>query len=273
MNRISIVPLIIVALSCSQARAQNNQSSNDKVKVLNFATFHMGGTSDANSVDFDENNKKNQNDAKVIAQLIAEFKPTIICVESPRERNEKLNSEYQKYLINPAKNSTYYTGEIGLVAFEVGRLSKVARLYGIDHKMSYNYMIGSEIINAIDSITYNDYYSNPFKSNPELNINENELSLLEKLKLGNSSEYLDFLITVNADMLAFAGTENGYEGADEAAKYYQRNLRIYSNLNRIPMTKKDRVFILSGGSHTAFLREFMERSPKHEMVNTLDYLK
>ena len=65
----------------------------------------------------------------------------------------------------------------------------------------------------------------------------------------------------------------GFEGADEAAKYYQRNLRIYSNLNRIPMTNEDRVFILSGGSHTAFLNEFMKRSPKYEVVNTMDYLK
>ena len=105
-----------------------------------------------------------------------------------------------------------------------------------------------------------------------MNINLDELSLLEKLKLGNSKKYLDFLITINADMLAFAGTETGYEGADEAAKLYQRNLRIYSNLNRIPTTKNDRIFILSGGSHTAFLGEFMKRSPKYEVVNSLDYL-
>ncbi len=134
-------------------------------------------------------------------------------------------------------------------------------------------MIGSEIINSIDSTTLNDYYADPFKSTPELNVNEDELSLLEKLKLNNSSKYLDFLITANADMLAFAGTETGYEGADEAARYYQRNLRIYSNLNRIPTTKDDRIFILSGGSHTAFLREFMKRSPKYEVLNTLEYLK
>jgi len=243
----------------------------EKVKVLNFATFHMGGTTDANSVDFDEKNKKNQEDAHAIANLIAQFKPTIICVEVPREANEVLNEKYQNYLKNPKETSLYY-GEVGLVAFEVGRLAQVDKLYGIDHKMDYNYMIGSEITNAIDSVTYNDYYSNPFKSTPSLQVMEDELSLLDRLRLGNSPEFLDFLITVNADMLAFAGTENGFEGADEAAKYYQRNLRIYSNLNRIPVTIEDRIFILSGGSHTAFLNEFMKRSPKYEVVNTLDYL-
>ena len=64
-----------------------------KVQVLNFATFHMGTTTDANSVDFDENNRKNQQDAKEIARLIAEFEPTIICVEVPPEKNAELNEK------------------------------------------------------------------------------------------------------------------------------------------------------------------------------------
>lgn len=253
-------------------KLSNNSSSEvAKVQVLNFATFHMGSTSDANSVDFDENDQKNQRDAKKIAAMIAEFKPTIICVEVPWDKNEELHNRYQEYLSNPSKVSTYY-GEVGMVAFEVGRLSKLNSIFGIDHKMEYNYRIGHEIKNAIDSVTYNKYYDNPFVFHPEINLNHDQLSLLEKLQLFNSSKFLDFLITVNADMLAFAGTENNFEGADEAAKYYQRNLRIYANLNRIPMTTQDRVFILSGGSHTAFLGEFMGRSPKYEMVNVQDYL-
>lgn len=281
-NKILVILLSFTAINCSSKlnnsevkspRINSTTSVNkDKIQVLNFATFHMGSTTDANSVDFDDKNKKNQEDAQKIAQLIARFKPTIICVEVPREKNKALNNKYQAYLNDPSKASTYY-GEVGLVAFEVGRMNNVAELYGIDHKMGYNYMIANEIVNEIDSATLNEYYANPFKSTPELNVDENTLSLLDKLKLNNSPKFLDFLITVNADMLTFAGTKNGYEGADEAAKYYQRNLRIYSNLNRIPMTKSDRVFILSGSSHTAFLNEFMKRSPKYQVVNTFDYLK
>ncbi len=281
MKMTSILTMIslICLISCGEKEHQPTVDqlpvvamNTGKIKVLNFATFHMGNTSDANSVEFDEKDKKNQADAQVIAQLIAKFKPTIICVEVARERNDQLNAKYQEYLLDPSNASTYY-GEVGLIAFEVGRICKVPQLYAIDHKMNYNYRIGREIVNSIDSTTLNDYYANPFRLTPELEVNEAELSLLEKLKLNNSPKYLDFLIAINADMLAFAGTEDGYEGADEAAKYYQRNLRIYSNLNRIPATEKDRIFILSGGSHTAFLKEFMERSPKYEVVNTLTYLK
>ena len=81
------------------------------------------------------------------------------------------------------------------------------------------------------------------------------------------------MITVNADILTHAATESKFEGADEAAKYYQRNLRMYTNLNRIDLKSSDRVFILMGASHTAFFRDFISRSPKYIMVDTFEYLK
>ena len=118
--------------------------------------------------------------------------------------------------------------------------------------------------------------NNPFKDSPELaelDKNFENLTLLEKLRFYNHPKVLDFNININADNLLYVGTQDGFEGADEATKFYQRNLRIYSNLNRIPMTKDDRVFILMGAAHASFLRELLERSPKFEMVNTLDYLK
>jgi len=106
-------------ISCGKNKNQENlnilpsvSSKSEKIKVLNFATFHIGTTSDAHSVDFDEKDKKNQEDAQKIAQLIAQFNPTIICVEFPRERNQKLNNAYQNYLNNPNKVPAEY-GEIG----------------------------------------------------------------------------------------------------------------------------------------------------------------
>ena len=277
-NLMPAIALVILTICLGKLEKTNyknttpNLVETDKIKVLNFATFHMGTTSDAYSVEFDEKDKKNQADTKKIAGMIAKFKPTVICVEVPLDEQAKLSSEYQKCLQNPNDSSDFY-GEVGLIAFEVGKICKVDSIYGIDYEMSYNYNIGSEIKNEIDPSTINEFYSNPFKLYPELNVDEDKLTTLERLKLGNTAKCLDFLINVNADLLTYIGSKDGYEGADEAAKYYHRNLRIFSNLNRIKTTKEDRIFILSGGSHAAFLKEFIKRSPKYEMVNTLEYLK
>lgn len=282
MKRIVTILLIGFTLSCNTNKDQlqtkspesieSGQSQSDKIKVLNFATFHMAATTDSKTVEFDEENKKNQEDALQIAKMVSDFEPTVICVEMPPSFNDELNKEYNKYLNNPDEIVSYY-GEIGLVAFQVGKINNIKRIYGIDHQLDYNYNIGSELNNSLDSMTYNEFFSDPFKTIPDLNILEEGITLKERLLRMNNPKFLHFLITYNADILTYVGTENGFEGADEAAKYYHRNLRIYSNLNRLPLNKEDRVFILTGGSHTAFLNEFLERSLKYEIVNTLDYLK
>ncbi len=275
----SVIIVLTVPLAISSCKPTTEQIKPErlttqptfsKIPVLNFATFHMGGTSDANSAEFDENNRKNQEDAREIASMLAEFKPTIVCVEVPLDRNAALDSVFQAYLQN-GNPSTYY-GEVGMVAFEIAKISQLERLYGIDHKMDYNYMIGEEIDNTIDPVTYQEYTENPFKTTPGIAINEDSLSLLDRLKLMNQPEYLNFLIEINADILTHVGTENNFEGADEAAKYYQRNLRMYSNLNRIPKDSTDRIFLIMGGSHTAFFNDFMRRSPKYELVDVFEYL-
>jgi len=139
--------------------------------------------------------------------------------------------------------------------------------------MGYNYNIGNDIENSIDSIWHDKFNQNPLSYYPDIDSEkESNKNLSDQLKQINHDQYLDFLITINADILTHAGTKDGFEGADEAAKYYQRNLRMFSNLNRLELTHDDRVFILMGASHTAFLRDFISRNPKYKMVDTFKYL-
>lgn len=280
MRTMPILILSIIFLStnfnCTKAQIQDKaiekKEAVQKIQVLNFGTFHMGFTNDGSKTEFDQHDLDNQKKVHEIAKKIAAFKPTVILVETPPSYNEKLQAEYRQYLEKP---DMYFKSpsEIELLAYELGRLSNTKRIYGIDHKMGYNYRIAGQIENTIDSTLCKQYFSNPFQFYPTIEPDEKNMSLLENLIQTNQNTYLDFLIAVNADMLTHAGTEQNFEGADEAAKYYQRNLRMYSNMNRILLDKEDRVFILMGASHTAFFRDFISRSPKYKMVNTFDYLK
>lgn len=252
-----------------------------KRRVLNFGTFHFGKTPDANKTEFDEENKDRQKEIREISKMIAEFQPTIIVVEQLPKHNDKLNELYQNWLKNPSELNTK-KGEISMIAFDVARLNKVDKIFGIDNHMGYNYGIGDyierhpDLENSIDPKTYLQITNNPFQNYPkmaEMDENYEDLSLLEKLKFTNNPIYLDYLINTNADKLLYVGVDDGFEGAENVAIFYHRNMKIFSNLNRIKMNKDDRVFILMGAAHTAFLREFFRRSPKFEMVNTLEYLK
>lgn len=247
---------------------ENNETN--KIAVLNFGTFHLAGTSDAYKIEYDTEDKKNQSETYQIAKMIAQFKPTVICVERVPSENNNMNNDYQKYLADDLHEPNY-PGEIGLIAYPVGKIAKVKKIYCIDEQETadYNYSIYSELKNQVDSITVKNYFNSIIGS---LN-DHNNLSTKEKLKMFNSKEYYDLCINLNADILTHTATKGNFEGADEAAKFYRRNLRIYSNLNQIPLKENDRVFILLGATHTAFLNEFIKRSPKYKLENPLDYLK
>lgn len=271
MNKLFIFILLTVLSTVSAQTPIFKDKFDQTIKVLNFGTFHMGYTDDANSVDFDENDVKNKADVHKIAQLLAEFKPTVIIVETPPSYNPTLQKAYQEYVLNP-KMKIKDPNEVELLAFELGRLTKAKRIYGIDHKMGYNYGIGYELANKkVNDKTYENYIS--IIEIEEQKLNYDNLSLLEKLKVENHPQYLDFLLNINADMLTHVSTQENFEGADEAAKFYHRNLRMYSNLNQIDLQPTDRVFILMGATHTAFFNDFMKRSPKYELVNPFMYLK
>ena len=274
---ILFIVIITLIFACSGVTEDNkneykDETKEEKIEILNFGTFHMRYTPDANSVKFNERDLENQKQVHDIAKKLAAFKPTVILVEKAPKFNDSLQQQYNSYVSD--KNMFFENpSEVELLAFELGRLSGTKRIYGINHKIGYNYRIGFDISNAIDSVWHNQFYTNPFKYYPKLNVNQDSLSVLEKLIITNKDEYFDFLITANTDMLTHVGTEDKFEGADEAAKFYKRNLRMYSNLNRIKLDKNDRVFILMGATHSAFFRDFISRSPKYKMVNTFDYLK
>ncbi len=252
MIKLYTLSLIGILASSCLVNKQEPTGTTNKIKVLNFGTFHMGHTNDANTTEFDEHNIENKKKIHEIAKQLSAFKPTVILVETSPQYDKTLQTNYKNYLED--QNISFKNpDEIELLAFELGRLSGTKKIFGVDHKMAYNYNIGNEIENLIDSTWYNIYRKDPISFFPEININENSLSLLDKLKLINHDRYLDFLITVNADNLTHVGSENGFEGADEATKLYQRNLRMYSNINRIHLNKEDRVFILMGQLTQHFL--------------------
>jgi len=242
----------------------------DAISVLNVGTFHMGETSDANSLAFDVNDENNQIEIKKLAKILAKFKPTIIVIESLSKNDPTRQADYLDYIENPDKKF-HKPDERELLAYEVGRLSGAKRIYGIDFKESYNYNIGSSVKNAIDKITVNKYWR-LYEENQKNIVNE-KISFYDLFKLNNHPQYLESLMNINADLLTYISSKGNAEGADEAAKFYHRNLVMFSNFNQIPVDKSDRIFILMGGTHTAFFMDFLKRSPKYKLENVFDYLK
>lgn len=264
--------ILLAAIFMGQfANAQINEQlkSTTPIQVLNMGTFHMGYTSDSHSTEFDEKDAKNKVMVHEVAKAIAAFKPTVIVVEQKPETMIALNEAYNAYLKNP-KMKIDNPNEVELLAFELGRLAGVKKLYAIDYSKGYNYLVPNEIPQYNDKELYDEYMKTCLAQLREMDKEKDVRKMLYQI---NTKKNLDAMLNLNADMLTHASTPGKSEGADEAAKLYHRNLIMYSNLNQIPLTKDDRVFILMGASHTAFFNMWLERSPKYQLVNTLEYLK
>jgi hypothetical protein len=70
----------------------------------------------------------------------------------------------------------------------------------------------------------------------------------------------------------FAGSGE-YPGPDLLAAWYQRNIRIYSNLHAIIDSPDDRVLVLYGSGHLFWLQRDVLDSPDLELVRFSDYAK
>lgn len=273
MTRFVLLINFLLLSMATFAQEKLNVKFENAVPVLNLGTFHMGETTDASKIEFDEHNAQNVKEVHAIAKKLAAFKPTILIVESLPENQVNLEQSYQIYRNNP-KIKFEKPNEIELLAFEIGRLAGTKQVYGIDYKENYNYALFNSLENKVDSSTYPAYHQMMQQYEIDYFTKLGRKPTIQDLFVGiNQPDYLDFLINTNADMLTYISTKGKAEGADEAAKFYHRNLVIFSNLNQIQVSKHDRICIIMGATHTAILQEFMKRSPKYKLHDVFDYLK
>jgi len=271
-NLLLTIATVISSISVNAQTYQIKTKFDNAIPVLNVGTFHMGYTPDANKMDFDEHNKDNIRQIHEIAKQIAEFKPTIILVEKNASQNKSMNTAFQEYIKNP-KMKFEKPDEVELLAYEVGRLSNTKKIYGINYQEDYFYMLGDLLKKQDDSISYNEYIKLYRDNELKNNISGDNVKIKDILLYYNQPEVLDANIAFNADLLTTVTYRKYAIGAEQAAKYYHRNLAMFSNMNNIPVTKDDRIFILMGTTHTAFFKDFLRRSPKFQEVNTFDYIK
>jgi hypothetical protein len=274
-----IIALIISLPMMGMSQIDEKQIMEETKEVFTFngaptllmGTWHMGATSDAQTSSYNASLSHRIDEMDQLAKQIALFKPTKIFVEVTPENQKKMEEHYQAYLKNPDSLSTYH-GEVGLLAFQIARLTG-AKLVATDHKLGYDY--GS--ISTLAQETRNkDYFSylqqvGPFLQKVEAL--EKQATTKQLYRFTNTAQYLDFLFNINADLMTYVNTDGKFEGADAAADYYRRNLRIFANFNRTAISPGDKVLVLYGASHVAFFHDFMKRSHKYDVKDIQEFLK
>ena len=250
------------------------QSDTSKIKVYLMGTFHFGATSDANKTAFkDLYSAKRQKELDEMATSIVKSNTSKIFVEFPYYAQKELDSLGKMYVENPNQDTAKFRGEAFQIAFRAAKMNKGIKVVAADRQMELP-MYKLEEFDAFggDSL-YAPFFKKPYK------IAQNRIKL-------SQSTLQEFYINMNSpqarkanlsDFLhyALASThESNFLGTEFTLSWYERNLKIFTNILRNIDPDKDKsIVVLFGSSHTAAIRQFFVDHDRFEIVEMADLFK
>jgi hypothetical protein len=244
------------------------QSDNKKIKVILLGTFHYGATSDKGKTTFpDLFSIKRQRELESIAKSLASFGVTKFFLERPVKGQSKQDSLFDKYK-NKTLKDTFVLREEGIqIAFRTALINN-AKLIASDSRQELPYAMIEEYEKEHQSDTVNSYpffdIKYPFNQKQQ-KLNEVTLSQYY-IQLNNNYNRQAHMFDYIHYALGY-GKDTNYVGENFALSWYDRNLKIFTNILRNIDIKTDKVIVvLYGSSHTSLIRHFFEDHPNFEII-------
>lgn len=242
--------------------------------VLLLGTFHFLES----SIDFYSSDIQNELD--FFARKLLAFNPDVIAVEAAVNAQEYVDKSYERFELVDLQDRNKMQKET------LGEICMFGRMYPITYnnesiQIGYRLgkMLGHSKVFAIDddTILNMDVMNNPLPSLKDA-INALRLDMDKRIndtiadlyKYYNSDEWskLNHNVYLQANMISL---NNNYAGAEMVTKWYERNLKIFSNIQRLA-TKNERVFIIFGAGHLQILRDLINADSNLKLVDIDKYL-
>jgi len=251
-------------------------------EVMFLGTFHFDDQGlDAYKPRFrlDIRSPERQRQIEELVERLALFRPTKIAVEQGPQDQPRLDSLYAAFLAGTYRLGTNEVYQIGF------RLAKRAGLKGV-HAADVDgrsYMSGDEVQAktaklglSMDSLMrriagdpwearYRQLYAYDDSLKTVRTLREYLLYLNspERLRVGHGA------YSVGAFKL---GRETDYLGPDDVTQWYNRNLRIFSNLQSMTAGPNDRIVLIIGAGHVPLLRFLAQSSPEYRLREPSEFL-
>lgn len=246
----------------------------EQTPIMFLGSYHMANP-DADQFNLEADDvlsDKRQKEIEALVERLAEFKPTMIAVESPFMDSTTI-ADYQNYVKGTHELRRNEEEQIG---FRLAKMLGHDSIYPIDVRMPF---MPPEFEAAVAA--------KPARHSPLMaemeQTGQKAIALMgEWLQNGTIS---DMLYKMNQPAFLDANyqlylryflpivAEGNYAGADLVSNWHQRNLRIMSNLHKIGFSPEDRVLVIYGQGHVPIFLQIAENSPYLEVVDVLPYLK
>jgi len=287
---LSFYLVVSVFYSCINEKAVNHNLSNieekktdtRQIEVLTLGTFHFNfpnldvvKTDEENQIDVLE--PVHQKEIELIVEKLMKFKPTKIVIERQPEKQQLFDSLYKSYLKGEHILNRSEEQQIG---FRLAQKMGLSKLYCVD-AWGQNFEDIKVVVDGVDAIA-KDKFMDFFYNNPDSILtsyrNEKPLfkshGILPELRRLNSDEFLksglgDYLIGI----FKYETKENNQFGPDFVTSWwFNRNLRIFRNIQRIKTNNEDRILVIYGAGHMNLLNIFFDASPEYKLLTVNEYL-
>lgn len=256
-----------------------------KPTVLLLGIFHFAGeqvdvntTPDALAVNMLLPDRQKQ--IVELVNALATFKPTKIVIEGLPQYQSRYDSLFRLYQAGKLKASPkFMASETVQLGFRLADKLELKTFYPVDAQ-AFRFQL-SPADSSLTFLKYKNQTDSSFAYWEERYDVESahDDTLCYRLPLNEYLQYLNSpekLARSNGRWLVTTkrGTNREPIGADGfITRYFNRNVRIYSNIQRIVTRKDDRILVIYGATHMFMLNALFEASPEFKVEDVMKYLK
>jgi hypothetical protein len=254
-----------------------NALSQKRTQIMTLGVFHFDFPN-LDAVRTQENDKISVLDEPYRSEIIAlaksiqEFKPTLIAIETTPDNQLTIDSLYQLYLNGSwelRKNEIYQLG------FRIGKEQSIDKLYCIDDFGVHYEHITAIFTDSTRLSRISAYQRKTLEKEGETRTAEKISSITEELNerniRGNIQNSMAGYLT---GLFKYEENEGDFAGVDfQTGRWFNRNLRIFRNMQRIPQNANDRILFIVGSDHLNLLNFFIESSLEYDLVSPIPYIE
>ena len=277
--------LALFTLYTSESHAQIEEKN--EIMMLGFAHLSKINDLEPSGSIFTE---KKQKEIQELVNNIKEFNPELILVEIDSEEQKENDSLFQLYNSDKRslKDFEYGAGETYQIGFRTAKQLGLNGVTGVNYYESYSQSLlatGDHIEIFQKELENLQNTARPWNED----LINNNISLNDFIKMINTPEMLELThhlffnlpaYVKNGDFdkerlgdLEMSKIDKEYIGAEYISLFYNRNLKIYSNiLNAQLKSGKKRVLLIMGQAHIGVLQNMLEHNQNFTVVPASKYL-